>query len=165
MSLLKRKYLQFFACFAIVASFVVLDLVSKYTVFLRQEDVLYILPILNFVKAKNFGITFGLFDDKGFFVRYGIIVFDVFVICLLLYNITKKNYYRRQNVFIFSILSIISGAIGNLFDRVFYGYVRDFIDFHIFNYHWYIFNIADVFICIGTGILIICELFFREKSK
>lgn len=160
---LKIKYLQFFVFFVVVLT--VIDLLTKYFVFTMENDMIYVLPILNMVKAKNFGITFGLFDDRGFLVRYGIVIFDIFVIGLLLYNITKKNFYRRPRIFILSILSIVSGAMGNLFDRLFYGYVRDFIDFHIFNYHWYIFNVADIYICVGTVFLIICELFFREKSK
>ena len=163
--MLKIKFSNVLVSAFVVVFLTVIDILTKHFVFAMEDDMTYVLPVLNIVKAKNFGITFGLFYDKGAWMKYFVIVFDVAVIALLLYNITKKNSYRKPSIFVLSILLIICGAIGNLFDRVFYGYVRDFIDFHIFNYHWYIFNVADIYICVGVAVLIICELFFREKSK
>ena len=58
---------------------------------------------------------------------------------------------------------IFGGSLGNIFDRLYYASVPDFIDFHINNFHWFIFNVADIFITIGVLLLIILELFFKNK--
>ncbi len=63
------------------------------------------------------------------------------------------------------LLMILGGALGNLFDRIFYKAVPDFIDFHIGNFHWFIFNVADIFISIGIIFLIILELTANNKGK
>ena len=60
---------------------------------------------------------------------------------------------------------IIGGAIGNLYDRIFYKAVPDFIDFHINDFHWFIFNVADIFISVGVLCLIIAEFIFNKTSK
>ena len=65
----------------------------------------------------------------------------------------------------YSLISIIGGALGNLFDRVYYSAVPDFIDIHINDFHWFIFNVADIFITIGVICLILDELFFYKKTN
>ena len=73
--------------------------------------------------------------------------------------IVKELHIFKKNCF----LIILGGAIGNLFDRIYYTAVPDFIDFHIENIHWFIFNIADIFISIGVVCLIYAEIFFKDK--
>ena len=72
--------------------------------------------------------------------------------------ITKNDGFKK-----YSLLMILGGALGNVFDRIFYGAVPDFLDFHIGNFHWFIFNVADIFISLGVILLIILEIFFKKK--
>ena len=65
----------------------------------------------------------------------------------------------------FSFIMIIGGSSGNIFDRVFYSAVPDFIDFHVNNFHWFIFNVADIFITLGILFLISIEIFNNKKVK
>ena len=65
----------------------------------------------------------------------------------------------------FSLLMILGGAIGNLYDRIFFKAVPDFIDFHIGNFHWFIFNVSDIFITLGVLFLIYLELIDNQKDK
>ena len=65
----------------------------------------------------------------------------------------------------YSLLMILGGALGNIYDRIFYKAVPDFIDFHVGNFHWFIFNIADIFITIGVVLMILIELFEDKNEK
>ena len=65
----------------------------------------------------------------------------------------------------YSLLMILGGALGNVFDRIFYKAVPDFIDFHVGNFHWFIFNIADVFITLGVIFMILLEIIGNTKSR
>ena len=62
----------------------------------------------------------------------------------------------------YSLLMILGGALGNIFDRIFYGAVPDFIDFHVGNFHWFIFNVSDIFITSGVIIMILIEIFSKK---
>ena len=64
----------------------------------------------------------------------------------------------------YSLLMILGGALGNVFDRLYYKAVPDFIDFHIGNFHWFIFNVADIFITIGILFMVIIELFNKNQK-
>ena len=64
----------------------------------------------------------------------------------------------------YGLLMIFGGALGNLFDRIFYKAVPDFIDFHIEEFHWFVFNVADIFITVGVIIMILIELIFNDKK-
>ena len=74
--------------------------------------------------------------------------------------ISKSNGIQK-----FSLMMILGGAIGNVYDRIFYGAVPDFIDFHIGNYHWFIFNVADIFITLGVIFMIIIEITGNNKNN
>ena len=65
----------------------------------------------------------------------------------------------------YSLLSVFGGSIGNLFDRIYYSAVPDFIDFHISNFHWFIFNVADIFITLGIVCLILVEIFTNNEKN
>jgi len=106
----------------------------------------------------NEGIAFGLFsfDHK---ILYHCLSFLIFIIILiLLIMIIKSDGFKK-----FSLILIFSGALGNFYDRIFYGAVPDFIDFHINNFHWFIFNIADIFITFGVLFMIISEI--KDEKK
>ena len=112
---------------------------------------------LNFNLIWNEGIAFGLlsFDDKFY---YNLITLLIAVITSIIIWLANKS----KGVEKLGFLMIVGGSLGNLFDRIFYSSVPDFIDISINNFHWFIFNVADIFISIGVILLIILE-FFKKK--
>ena len=150
---------------SITAFGIVLDLYTKYIVFSADFSVLQVCGILNIVKVENYGISFGLFAGSKIFVKKLIMLLNIIVCMVLFYLLSSKNEYKKPNIFLISISMIISGAIGNVIDRIMFGYVRDFIDFHIFDKHWPAFNIADSIICVGVGLWIILDMFKAKNIK
>jgi len=120
---------------------------------------IYITPYLNLYLVWNKGIAFGLFSmNESIF--YNLITFIIGIIILIIfYMIFKKNNIQR-----YFLLLIAGGAMGNFYDRLIYTAVPDFIDLHFYGYHWFVFNIADIFISIGVFCLILDELFFYKKT-
>jgi len=118
----------------------------------------YILPFLNFYLTWNTGIGFGLASMESSIYYHMltllIIIINIFLVYLLIQS-------KGIQVYIFSL--IIGGSLGNLFDRIYYYAVPDFIDLHIGNLHWFIFNVADIFITVGIISLIIIEFVKKEK--
>ena len=114
---------------------------------------------LNIRLIWNEGIAFGLlsFNDK---IIYNLLTFIILVIILIIFFMVLKSYGLKK----YSLLMILGGALGNVYDRIFYGAVPDFIDFHIGNFHWFIFNVADIFITLGVFCLIIVEIFFNKNK-
>ena len=118
---------------------------------------IYVSTFLNFNLVWNKGIAFGLFsfDQK---IYYNLITsLIVFITIIILWLASKSKGLEK-----FSFLIIIGGSLGNLFDRLYYSSVIDFIDVSYNNFHWFIFNVADIFISLGVLILIALE-FFRKK--
>lgn len=120
---------------------------------------IYIAPYLNLYLVWNKGIAFGLFSmNESIF--YNLITFIIGIIILIIfYMIFKKNNIQR-----YFLLLIAGGAMGNFYDRLIYTAVPDFIDLHFYGYHWFVFNIADIFISLGVFCLILDELFFYKKT-
>ena len=118
---------------------------------------LYVTPFLNFYLIWNKGIAFGLFSfDQNFtynFITFLIIVITVIILIIALKSKDYKGYF---------FISIFSGSVGNLYDRFYYSAVPDFIDFHLNDFHWFIFNVADIFISLGVICLIFVEIFFKK---
>ena len=140
-----------------------LDRISKIYVihldeiFLNSEIIS--LKFINIQLIWNEGVAFGLFafDDKSF---YNMITgFIVIIILTLIYFIRKTRGIEK-----YSFLIILGGALGNVFDRFFYSAVPDFIDIHYQNFHWFIFNVADIFITSGVILLIYTEIFIKNKK-
>ncbi len=118
----------------------------------------YIYPFLNIYLVWNTGIGFGLASleaDMTYHILTGVIA--IINIVLIFYLIKAKGIHE------YLIAIILGGSLGNLFDRLYYFAVPDFIDFHLGNFHWFIFNIADIFITIGIIGLILTELIKKEK--
>ena len=115
---------------------------------------------LNIRLIWNEGIAFGLlsFDDKLFYHSLSILI--LIIIFIIIYMIIKINGSKK-----FSLILILGGALGNFYDRIAYGAVPDFIDFHLNGFHWFIFNIADIFISIGVFALIILEIFDKKNHE
>ena len=118
----------------------------------------YIYPFLNFNLVWNKGIGFGLASmETNIYYHILTLIIAVVIIGLIFYLIKSKAIYA------YLIAIIIGGSLGNLFDRIYYYAVPDLIDLHLGNYHWFIFNVADIFITVGIIGLIIVELLKKEK--
>ncbi len=113
----------------------------------------YIYPFLNFYLVWNTGIGFGIASLEADFV-YHILTIIIATINLILIIIL----FKTKGIYQYLIAIVLGGSLGNLFDRMYYFAVPDFIDLHIGNFHWFIFNIADIFITIGIIGLILKEL-------
>ena len=161
MSHIKKKYV-----IIIVISLAVflLDRLTKSLVLDFFENIttkqIFINHFINLLLIWNDGIAFGLlnFSDQKIYNLITIIIFFVSIVVLII-ALKSKNY----DAYFFSM--IFGGAIGNLFDRVKYNAVPDFIDLHINNYHWFIFNVADIFITIGVFFMILSEFIGNNKSR
>ena len=126
---------------------------------IKGEVDIYINSYLNFYLIWNKGIAFGIFSFEQNLIYY-LISFIIFIICIVLtVMITRTNKMKK-----YYLILILGGALGNLFDRVYYSAVPDFIDIHLNDFHWFIFNVADIFITIGVICLILDELFFYKKT-
>ena len=141
-----------------------LDRISKtYVINLFNEtqfNEIYLLEFLNIYFIWNEGIAFGLlnFNEHSF---YKIITLIITIVSIIIFIFAMKT--KNYKGYFFAI--IFGGAIGNLYDRVKFSAVPDFIDLHIGNYHWFIFNVADIFISLGIICLIFDELFINKKNN
>ena len=118
----------------------------------------YIYPFLNFYLVWNTGIGFGLVSmETSIYYHILTLIIVIINIFLIIFLTKSKGFYS------YLIALIIGGSLGNLFDRIYYYAVPDFIDLHIGNYHWFIFNIADIFITLGIIGLILAEFIKKEK--
>ena len=118
----------------------------------------YIFPFLNFYLVWNTGIGFGLAAmESNIYYHILTSIIAIVNIGLIFFLIKSKGIYA------YSIVLIIGGSLGNLFDRIYYYAVPDFIDLHFGNFHWFIFNVADIFITVGIIGLILIELLKKEK--
>ena len=118
----------------------------------------YIYPFLNFYLVWNTGIGFGLASMEINIYYHILTLIIVFINIGLIFFLVK---FRGVSAYLIAL--IIGGSLGNLFDRIYYYAVPDFIDLHVGNYHWFIFNIADIFITTGIIGLILVELSKKEK--
>mgnify|MGYP006431937817 FL=1 len=122
---------------------------------------LYKSKFLNINLIWNEGIAFGLlsFDQSNF---YNLLSLLIAIIVLFIFFMIIKN---NNNIKKYPLLMIFAGAIGNLYDRIAYKAVPDFIDFHIEEFHWFIFNVADIFISLGVFCMILFELIDNSKNN
>ena len=153
-----------FLNFIFILTIFSLDRISKLYVveqFKKNFDnILYESKFLNIHLIWNEGIAFGLFsfDEKSFYNALTIII--ILVSLLILYICFINKGLKR-----YALLSIFAGSLGNIFDRLYYKAVPDFIDFHVGEFHWFIFNLADVFITLGVIIMIMTEFFSNNKKN
>ena len=168
MFLVKGKIVQlnkkFSLCFIIIFICFILDRVSKIYIIdfftaANVSDVVYINPYLNFILLWNKGIAFGLLQSEQAFYHLisAMILMIIFFLIFLIYKSEKK----REFIY-FSL--IVGGAIGNFTDRVYYMAVPDFIDLHYKEFHWFIFNVADICITIGIMFYLIFDMFKFKNS-
>jgi len=150
--------------FSIILAAFIIDRVSKiYLINLQElgtEIDFYILPFLNFYLVWNTGIGFGLISLEANLYYHILTTLIVIVNLALIYLLTKA-----KGISMYLISLTIGGSLGNLLDRIYYYAVPDFIDIHIGNYHWFVFNIADIFITIGITGLIIIEFLKKDNTS
>ena len=141
-----------------------LDRLSKiYVIYLDKKfpgSEIFSSKYLNINLIWNDGIAFGLlsFNQNSL---YNLISFLIFLIIIIIFFMILKSERLKK----YSLLMILGGALGNFFDRVFYKSVPDFIDLHIGNFHWFIFNIADIFITLGVIFMIFLEFTDMNDKK
>ena len=119
---------------------------------------IFVLSFLNFHLIWNDGIAFGLFSfEKKIYYNF-LTILIVLITLIILWMITRTEKIEKL-----AFMMIFGGSVGNIFDRLYYSSVPDFIDIHFNNFHWFIFNVADIFITLGVIILIYLEIFSKKK--
>ena len=147
--------------FSIIIFIFLIDRTSKLLIIGSPETYeqygISVTSFLNFNLIWNEGIAFGLFSfDEKLYYNF-LTIFICLITVVIIWLMFRSGGFEKL-----SYIMIIGGSLGNIFDRIFYSKVPDFIDIHINNFHWFIFNVADIFISLGVFILIYSEL-FRNK--
>ncbi len=158
--MLKKHLIDFSTIFFIF----LIDRVSKILIINSSEAYEYygisITSFLNFNLIWNEGIAFGLFSFNEKFYYNLLTIFIILVTAIIVWMMFKSKGFEKL-----SFMMITGGSLGNIFDRIFYSAVPDFIDIHVNNYHWFIFNVADIFITLGIICLISIEIFKNERVE
>ena len=160
----KTKLKIFFINFIILITIFLIDRISKFYV-LKLAEVegsvdIYITPYLNLFLIWNKGVAFGLFAADGSMIYNAITVMIAFIVIVILFMMWKSDNIQR-----YFLALVAGGALGNFYDRVVYTAVPDFIDLHFHGFHWFVFNVADIFISIGVFCLIFVEVFNNNISN
>ena len=161
---LKNLNKNFLINLILVLSIFLFDRLSKlYVIYLDKKfftSEIFSSKFLNINLIWNEGIAFGLLSlkEERF---YNILTLIIALVIFIIFFMLRGNEGFKK----YSLLMILGGALGNIYDRIFYKAVPDFIDFHVGNFHWFIFNIADIFITIGVVLIILIELFEDKNEK
>jgi len=153
---------NFYISFSIVALIYFLDRLSKiYVIQLDKNNLgsdIFNSAYLNIVLIWNKGIAFGLLSfNESYLYNIISLIIAIIIIVLVIMSLKSQGFKR------YSLLMIVGGALGNLHDRIFFNAVPDFIDFHVENFHWFIFNVSDIFITLGVISMIILEISDNKK--
>jgi signal peptidase II len=162
--MLKINFKKIFLNFITILIIFLADRVSKLYILkiaeLENKVDIYITSYLNLYLIWNKGIAFGLLSFNEILI-YNIITLLIFIIIIAIIIIILKSEGLKK----YSLMLVLGGSIGNFFDRVYYSAVPDFIDFHVNGFHWFIFNVADIFITLGIICLIYVEIFYNNKKN
>jgi signal peptidase II len=162
--ILRNLSKNFYISIIFVTLIFALDRISKiYVISLSDKALvseLFSSKFLNINLIWNEGIAFGLFSYDQHYL-YNFLTLIILIVILIVVIMIIKNKGLKK----FSLLMIFGGATGNLYDRIFFKAVPDFIDFHIEEFHWFVFNIADIFISIGVIFMILIELIDNNKTN
>ena len=160
---LKNYNKNIYIDFIVILSIFLLDRMSKlYIIYLDEKlgnSEIYFSKFFNIQLIWNDGIAFGLlaFNENLYYnTLTGIIVLVTLVVFFFM--------IRTKGIEKYCFMMILGGSLGNIFDRLYYSAVPDFIDLHYQNFHWFIFNVADIFITSGVLILIFLELFLKKNK-
>ena len=162
--MINDKSKKIFIYIVLVLFVFVLDRISKSTILNILDDTgkveIYINSFFSLFLVWNKGIGFGLFSFDQTYIYNGITLFILIINLIIIYLI-----FREKNINSYFLSLILGGSLGNLFDRYYYGAVPDFIDLNYNGYHWFIFNVADIFITIGIICLIFGEFLNYKKQN
>ena len=160
--MIKNNLKKFLIYSSIIILIFLLDRVSKIYILNLAETSssvdIYINSFLNLYLIWNKGIGFGILSFEESFIYNLITILIVIISLIIIFMIIRSEDYK-----VYFWISILGGSFGNLFDRIYYSAVPDFIDFHINNFHWFVFNVADIFISLGVICLIFVEIFYKSK--
>lgn len=133
---------------------IVLDQLSKLAIsnHFVYGELLAITPFFNLVLAHNTGAAFSFLSDAGGMQRW---LFSLIAVVASVWIVWLLRKHQAEKLFALALALILGGALGNLIDRIAYGYVVDFLDFHAAGYHFAAFNVADSAITLGAGLLIL----------
>ena len=143
-----------------------LDRLSKVYVISQNEKSLssdlFVSKYLNINLIYNEGIAFGLLSFEENYIYQIITTIILIIITILLFMIFRSKTKKNEKI---GLILVVGGALGNFHDRVIYNAVPDFIDLHVGDFHWFIFNVADIFITVGVICLIFAEMFLNKKTN
>ena len=158
----KTSLKAFFLNYTIILIIFLIDRISKYYI-LKLAEVensvdIYVTPYLNLFLIWNKGIAFGLLSMNESIIYNTITLIIGLIIIFILFMMWKNDNIQR-----YFLALVAGGALGNLYDRIVYTAVPDFIDLHFHGFHWFVFNVADIFITVGVFCLILVEFFYNNK--
>jgi signal peptidase II len=158
----KTSLKAFFLNFTIILIIFLIDRISKFYI-LKLAEVessvdIYVTSYLNLFLIWNKGIAFGLLSMNESIIYNTITLIIGLIIIFILFMMWKNNNIQR-----YFLALVAGGALGNLYDRIVYTAVPDFIDLHFHGFHWFVFNVADIFITVGVFCLILVEFFYNNK--
>mgnify|MGYP001253033834 FL=1 len=160
----KLFFKKTFIYFGIILFIFLADRISKLYILSILEDSgfvdININQFINFILVWNSGIGFGLFSFEQSMIYSLITLIIILINLIIIYFIVKTNDFSK-----YFYLFILGGSLGNLFDRIYYSSVPDFIDISYKGYHWFVFNVADIFISLGIICLIFAELLNYKKKN
>ena len=150
-----------FICLLLIIIVFILDRISKEEIIDKQTDnnIIYVNDFINFELIWNTGIGFGLLSSSTTLIYNLLTALIGGIIIFLIYLLVRLKFLDK---ILFSF--IIGGALGNAYDRIVYYAVPDFIDIHYKSFHWFTFNIADIFITVGILLLILKDVFFKYEK-
>ena len=162
--IIKNLTRNFYTSLIFITIIFTLDRVSKiFVIYLSDKSTyseIFTTKFLNISLIWNEGVAFGLFSfDKNYL--YNLLTVIISLVIFVIFVMMVKSDGVKKN----SLIMIFGGAIGNLYDRIFYKAVPDFIDLHIEEFHWFIFNIADIFITVGVIFMILFELINKNDNE
>ena len=146
----------------LITSIFLLDRISK-IIILNLEEIYgtnsySLTSFINFELIWNDGIAFGLLSLNNE-VYYNLVTLFIIIVTLVVFFLMTKSIGLEK----YGFMMVFGGSLGNIFDRLYYSSVPDFIDIHFNNFHWFIFNVADIFISLGLFLLIYLEIFCKKK--
>jgi len=151
--------------FAVAATVLLLDQLTKLWIMTGfvLGDSRYISSFFNLVRVHNEGAAFSFLSDAGGWQRWFFTFLSSAISLVIVVWLVRLP--RQKILEAFALSLILGGALGNLYDRVSLGYVVDFLDFHWAGWHFAAFNVADMAISVGAGLIIIDALFFADKAS
>ncbi len=157
-----KKNILFWSVFFLI---IFLDLTTKELAekYLQNKTVNVIPNLFDLTLVWNKGAAFGILSESPEYIRKLILIGSSLIAAIVVIFYFIKSKEKLSNLEILSLALIGGGSLGNLYDRLFLGQVRDFLDFYIKDHHWPAFNIADASITVGIGLFIFYELYYKKR--